>query len=258
MVLIISTTAFSCAIVFFNLLGKLFNVQHTRAEPFVLGIASISKMGLAGAFIQVMLIVYFAVASFVGLYTLPVLSKLRPLPGNTPFFKIMLNCMVLLILSSALPLFTRTVGITNFDLFGNFGQIEWTQNYHLVLVYNCAFLVALVICLCHSIVVKLSREFFARLHSLFLCLQNCISLAHEKLCLLRYACTQSSSATVAAHSVYSPGVPGVVDSTTPTARLYASRLFRNTLHSSVTFIYSVLHFRPVEATATSIKESKSK
>ncbi|OTF69983.1 LMBR1L-like protein [Euroglyphus maynei] len=174
MALLILTTAFSCAIVLINLLVTLFNFEDTSAEPLVLGIASFSKMGLLGASVQTLLIFYIWCASLVGLYSLPGLACLRPIPGQTPFFKIMLNCLLVLVLSSALPIFFRTVGITNFDLFGSFGQIVWIRNYHLVLSYNGAFLGALTLCLCHSIVLKLSKEFFYRCHRLYCYLNELI------------------------------------------------------------------------------------
>lgn len=185
MMLLIGTTAFACAIVLVNLLGTLVSFEHTKAEPFVLGIASISKIGIVGAMIQTILIMYIWCASFVGLYTLPVFGMLRPVRGGTPFIKIMFNCMVILILSSALPLFTRTVGITNFDLFDKFGEIVWLKNYYLVLSYNCAFLVALSFCLCHSIVVKLSRECFKFVRGIFAIVRAWIGEVNEFLCFVR-------------------------------------------------------------------------
>jgi len=38
-------------------------------------------------------------------------------------------------------------GITNFDLLGNYGRLEWLGNFYLVLSYNLVFAVATVICL---------------------------------------------------------------------------------------------------------------
>jgi len=253
MALLIGTTFFTCAIVLFNLLVTLFNFKYTRAEPFVLGIASISKMGVVGSLIQTLLIMYIWCASLVGLYALPVLGLLRPIAGKTPFFKIMLNCMVVLILSSALPLFTRTVGITNFDLFGSFGQIVWLQNYHLVLVYNCAFLVALSICLCHSIVVKLSREFLARLHNFYLLVTRFVHAVVDKFHQIRDTLANTFDATrpQASSSPMEPNNSSV-------ARPFCVRsMFRNTLHTLLASLYSVLHLRTVHATGeTAIKNAK--
>lgn len=235
MAVLIGTTAFSCAIVLINLLVTLFNLEHPRAQPFVLGIASISKMGLLGACVQSLLIIYIWCASLVGLYSLPVLGRLRPISGRTPFFKIMLNCLVVLILSSALPLFTRTVGITNFDLYGHFGQIVWLQNYHLALVYNCAFLVALIICLCHNIVLKLGRKFFDQLRSLFLCFKNCYHQCGEELS--RWKANYSS---------------GREENNPPVS---PKSIFRNTLQSFHTYLYSLLQPRAAHSMSEKVKLS---
>lgn len=243
MALLVTTTGITCAIVFFNLSTRLLKLNDsTRGQQFVLGIASISKMGIVGAIFQTLLIIYIGIATLVGMYNLPILGLLQPIRGKTPYIKIMLNCMVVLILSSALPLFTRTVGITNFDLFGNFGQIVWTQNHHLVLFYNCAFLVALSICLCHSVVVKLSKEFFSRLHRFLLYLNRVFQDFHQKMRNIRERWkTSSSSLSLLSFSVSS---------------FKLSSMFHNTLHSSVTFIYSLLHLRT--ATTSPIKEVAKK
>ena len=41
------------------------------------------------------------------------------------------NCLIILLLSSALPLLARTLGITNFDLLGDYGKIG-KRKYHSV------------------------------------------------------------------------------------------------------------------------------
>lgn len=298
MALIIATTAFSGAIVLFNMLGLLFQSFRSSGQddqllssssPFVLGIASISRVGLLGALVQTALIIYLGVASFVGLYTLPVLERLRPVAGATPFFKIMLNCMVLLILSSALPLFTRTVGITTFDLFGNFGQIVWTRNYHLVLVYNFAFLVALAFCLCHSIVFRLSKECFNRCRLAVLWTRAALVAAREwllrlkedvvggwlrlRLRLLSFVVGGAKVAKMEdendeltdSSKVTSNGHHNHHLKAKPSSELLTYKaLFANTLHTSVAFLYSALHLREVQGAdgvvgvGSPIKEAKDK
>ncbi|KAL4229506.1 Limb region 1 -like protein [Mactra antiquata] len=54
---------------------------------------------------------------------------------------------VLLILSSALPVLSRTLGITNFDLVGDFGTMDWLGNFYIIFMYNLIFEVATVLCL---------------------------------------------------------------------------------------------------------------
>lgn len=79
-------------------------------QQFTLGISSLSKLGPFGAALEIILIFYMKATSYVGLYTLPFLVKLRPKLGNTPLSHIIANCALLLILSSALPLISRILG----------------------------------------------------------------------------------------------------------------------------------------------------
>lgn len=51
------------------------------------------------------------VASIVGLYSLPILNKIRPNYHLTEMRRIILNCVVYLIFSSALPISSKILGI---------------------------------------------------------------------------------------------------------------------------------------------------
>ena len=57
------------------------------------------------------------------------------------------NCALYVILSSALPLLVKVLGITNFDLLGNYGKIRWLGNYFLVFAVNILFGGASALCL---------------------------------------------------------------------------------------------------------------
>ena len=57
------------------------------------------------------------------------------------------NCIMILVLSSALPVLSRTLGLTNFDLLGNYGQLEWLGNTRIILIYNLIFLIVSAFCL---------------------------------------------------------------------------------------------------------------
>lgn len=58
---------------------------------------------------------YVMLASVLGFYSLPGFRNLRPVPHGTPMVKVIGNCIVLLILSSALPVMSRTLGKTAVD-----------------------------------------------------------------------------------------------------------------------------------------------
>ena len=49
-------------------------------------------------------------ASIVGFYSLPFFRRLKPEIHDTPMTKIIGNCAVILIMSSALPVLSRTLG----------------------------------------------------------------------------------------------------------------------------------------------------
>ncbi|KXJ08243.1 limb region 1 protein homolog [Exaiptasia diaphana] len=148
LVLLVLTTSLM-AMVALNFFAVLFVNRSLprRATVLVLGQVSSSMMGTFGALFEIVLIFYLMIASLVGLYSVPCFVRLRPLPRDTPMTKVITNCVVLLILSSALPLLSRTLGITNFDLMGEFGRIDWLGNFRVVIFYNVWFEVATAFCL---------------------------------------------------------------------------------------------------------------
>nr|CAD7427867.1 unnamed protein product [Timema monikensis] len=136
-------------------------------KQFTLGIASLSKLGLFGATLEIILIFYLMTTSSIGLYTLPFLSGVRPKARLTSLTHVIVNCGLVLILSSALPLLSRILGITNFDLLGDFGRIEWLGNFKIVLLYNLVFAAAATLCLVNKFTATVRRELYARLLNLF-------------------------------------------------------------------------------------------
>lgn len=100
-----------------------------------------------GAFLDIVMVLYLWSASLCGLYNLPGLCCLRPRKNNSSFNQIIGNCAILCLLSSALPLLARTLGMTNFDLLSDFGRIEWLGNFYVVLLYNVVFFVSTTLCL---------------------------------------------------------------------------------------------------------------
>ena len=58
----------------------------------------------------VVLIGYLFVTSLVGLYTIPVITRIRPMLSSTPLTHLILNCCIYVILSTALPLLAKILG----------------------------------------------------------------------------------------------------------------------------------------------------
>ncbi|KAI8513574.1 Limb region 1 -like protein [Branchiostoma belcheri] len=128
-----------------------------------LGQASLSMFGVLGASVEIVLILYLMVASVVGFYSVPLFSRIRPTKASTPMTMVIANCLVLLTMSSALPVLSRTIGITHFDLLGYFGRFNWLGNFYIVLLYNVVFAVGTGLCLVKKFSVSVRRELYARL-----------------------------------------------------------------------------------------------
>jgi len=126
------------------------------------GITSLSSFGAIGVFIEVVLIGYLFVTSLVGLYTIPVITRIRPMLSSTPLTHLILNCCIYVILSTALPLLAKILGITNFDLLGKFSEVKWLGNFYLVLLYNAIFAVAASLCIFKNFTDRVRKEIVRR------------------------------------------------------------------------------------------------
>nr|XP_046222041.1 limb region 1 homolog-like protein [Oncorhynchus gorbuscha] len=141
MLLLLALTVACVLMVCFNVLELLFDetaMPSGMGDP-RLGTASFSMFGSLGAAVQVVLILYLMVSSVVGFYSSPLFTSLLPRSQDTNLTQIIGNCVSLLVLSSALPVFSRTLGITRFDLLGDFGRYNWLGNFHIVFLYNILF-----------------------------------------------------------------------------------------------------------------------
>lgn len=77
--------------------------------------------------------------------------------------KIIGNCVSILVLSSALPVMSRTLGITRFDLLGDFGRFNWLGNFYIVLSYNLLFAIMTTLCLIRKFTSAVREELFKAL-----------------------------------------------------------------------------------------------
>ncbi|RMX41752.1 hypothetical protein pdam_00005592 [Pocillopora damicornis] len=99
-----------------------------------------------------------------GLYSVPYFSRLRPAVRETTTTKVIANCIVLLILSSALPVLSRTLGITKFDLMGEFGRLDWLGNFRVVILYNLVFEVSTAFCLVNKFTASVRHALYEQVH----------------------------------------------------------------------------------------------
>ncbi|NXD74693.1 LMBRL protein, partial [Eolophus roseicapillus] len=142
---LLALTGTSVLIVCFHVLELLLDdaaMPRGIQQDASLGQVSFSIFGSFGAALQVILILYLMVSSVVGFYSSPLFTRLLPARQDTPLTKVgTLLCV------SALPVFSRTLGITRFDLLGDFGRFNWLGNFYIVFLYNMGFAALTTLCL---------------------------------------------------------------------------------------------------------------
>ena len=82
----------------------------SRSHAKSLGASSLSSFGVLGTILEVLVIFYLTIATVVGLYHVPGFRRLRPELRETTMTKIILNCLVMQLLSSSLPVLSRVLG----------------------------------------------------------------------------------------------------------------------------------------------------
>ncbi|XP_052525751.1 protein LMBR1L isoform X5 [Tympanuchus pallidicinctus] len=157
---LLALTGVSVLIVCFHVLELLLDdaAMPRGMQDAALGQVSFSILGSFGAALQVVLIFYLMLSSVVGFYSSPLFTRLLPERQDTPLTKIIGNCVSLLVLSSALPVFSRTLGITRFDLLGDFGRFNWLGNFYIVFIYNMGFAAPTTLCLVKRVTWAVQQE----------------------------------------------------------------------------------------------------
>jgi len=143
------------------------SLPAANQQTVTLGISSLTSFGVVGVVIEVVLIAFLFVCSLVGLYTIPGIRCIRPIAHETTLTQIILNCGLYVILSSALPLLAKILGITNFDLLGSFGKMKWLGNFYIVLLYNAIFACSASLSLFNKLTSRVRQEIISRLSSHF-------------------------------------------------------------------------------------------
>ncbi|XP_034415481.1 limb region 1 protein homolog isoform X2 [Cyclopterus lumpus] len=149
MLILLAGTTISVLMVAFNILYLLVDetAMPKGSTDRGIGNTSLSTFGLAQAVLEIILMFYLMVSSVVGFYSLRVFEGLTPRNDDTTMTTIIGCCVSILVLSSALPVMSRTLGITRFDLLGDFGRFNWLGNFYIVLSYNLLFAVVTTLCL---------------------------------------------------------------------------------------------------------------
>ncbi|XP_034615895.1 limb region 1 protein homolog isoform X3 [Trachemys scripta elegans] len=175
MILLLIETSISVLLVACNILCLLIDetaMPKGSGGPGI-GSASLSTFGFVGAALEIILIFYLMVSSVVGFYSLRFFGNFTPRKDDTTMTKIIGNCVSILVLSSALPVMSRTLvfknviltGITRFDLLGDFGRFNWLGNFYIVLSYNLLFAIMTTLCLVRKFTSAVREELFKALDS---------------------------------------------------------------------------------------------
>ncbi|XP_047022068.1 protein Lilipod isoform X2 [Helicoverpa zea] len=181
MLLLLALTTITVLMVLQNTLELLIGIKALplSTRQFTLGIASLSKLGCAGAVLEAFLIVYLYAASLTGLSTPMRALRVLPRARRTPLARIIAHAALLLAYSTAHPLLVKMLGITNFDLLGEFGRIEWLGNFKLVLLYNAIFAGTVTLCLVSKFTASVRRELYNRLVENVNTVAHCVSFLNN-------------------------------------------------------------------------------
>ncbi|XP_061613562.1 limb region 1 protein homolog isoform X2 [Phyllopteryx taeniolatus] len=150
MLILLAGTTISVLLVALNILYLLVDetaMPKGSKDRGGIGNTSLSTFGVVQAVLEIILMFYLMASSVVGFYSLRLFEGLTPRKDDTTMTTIIGCCVSILVLSSALPVMSRTLGITRFDLLGDFGRFNWLGNFYIVLSYNMLFAVVTTLCL---------------------------------------------------------------------------------------------------------------
>uniref|UniRef100_A0A8C8JT78 Limb development membrane protein 1 n=1 Tax=Oncorhynchus tshawytscha TaxID=74940 RepID=A0A8C8JT78_ONCTS len=175
MLILLTGTTISVLLVALNILYLLVDetAMPKGSEDRGLGNTSLSTFGLVQAVVDIILMFYLMVSSVVGFYSLRVFEGLTPRKDDTTMTTIIGCCVSILVLSSALPVMSRTLGITRFDLLGDFGRFNWLGNFYIVLSYNLLFAVVTTLCLVRKFTSAVREELLKALGNIFIFIYLC-------------------------------------------------------------------------------------
>ncbi|KAI6242887.1 hypothetical protein M3Y99_00197900 [Aphelenchoides fujianensis] len=145
--LLLILTGIVIFMVFINVITLVAGLRVLPVYVQYVEVRSRHTFGIAGALVENLIIAYIILSAFVGVYSLPLLQRMRPKKDATSLTCVIANCATILLLSSALPVLARTLGITSFDLLGAYGRLKWISNFSLICSYNVLFAAAATVSL---------------------------------------------------------------------------------------------------------------
>ncbi|EYC45185.1 hypothetical protein Y032_0436g1434 [Ancylostoma ceylanicum] len=159
---LLALTGISLLMVVINSLKLMFGFRSLPVYAQYMEVHTRHSLGIAGVIIESITIMYVMATSLTGLYSMPFVRALRPRRRRTSLTVIIINCSLVLVLSSALPVLANTLGITSFDLLGAYSSLKWLSNFKLVLAYNVLFAAATIVCVFSKITSPVRKQILKR------------------------------------------------------------------------------------------------
>uniref|UniRef100_A0A158PBH1 Serpentine receptor class gamma n=1 Tax=Angiostrongylus cantonensis TaxID=6313 RepID=A0A158PBH1_ANGCA len=152
----------SLLMVLINTLKLVFGYRSLPVYAQYMEVHTRHSLGLVGVVIESIIIMYVMATSLIGFYSVPFIRTLRPHRARTSLTVIIINCSIVLVLSSALPVLANTIGITSFDLLGAYSSLKWLNNFKLVLMYNMLFAAATTVCVFSQVTIPVRKQVVRR------------------------------------------------------------------------------------------------
>ncbi|KAK6746432.1 hypothetical protein RB195_012498 [Necator americanus] len=163
---LLALTGISLLMVVINSLKLMFGFRSLPVYAQYMEVHTRHSLGILGVVIESVTIMYVMATSLTGLYSVPFIRALRPHRARTSLTVIIINCSLVLVLSSALPVLANTLGITSFDLLGAYSSLKWLSNFKLVLAYNVLFAAATICCVFSQITSPVRKQIVKKFQQL--------------------------------------------------------------------------------------------
>ncbi|KAJ1368354.1 hypothetical protein KIN20_029473 [Parelaphostrongylus tenuis] len=165
-IILSALTGTSLLMVVINTLKLIFGYRSLPVYAQYIEVHTRHSLGLVGVVVESIIILYVMATSLVGFYSIPFVRTLRPHRARTSLTVIIINCSIILVLSSALPVLANTIGITSFDLLGAYSSLKWLDNFKLVLTYNILFAAATIVCVFSQFTIPVRKGIMRRFRQL--------------------------------------------------------------------------------------------
>jgi len=138
-------------------------LSETNHQVFYYGAKSLSSFGIYGTIFELILISYNFFGSLVGYYFL-IGQNLIPEIGKTPITTIIFNCVSFQLLACSLPVMSRVLGITMFELQGSFGQLPWLADSGWICLFHLIYTLTVTLCLIKKFTFGFRCDVYKALH----------------------------------------------------------------------------------------------